>query len=289
MSSKKDKPFNPAAKKKAKGHKPAHANTFAFVHNVNSRKTKKILAMPNVGLCRRCTEKIEWRKKYRKYKPLKAPAVCGICRQKEVKAAYHKWCGPCAAAKQSCPFCCLTWDAIKLKDQELLTNEAGGGEAGEVAGESDGEGSSGDEEHARSSTRGRRGGGGPAGRSAASVSAAAAAAATAGPGDWAELAPRLCLEVRAPWAGLLSVGAKTVEIRTYELPPGLVGAPLRLLETVYPESTEAAATRPPGGGGGGEPVLRGLPSLVPAGANPKGGRRENWEVGKSRLRTIPLF
>jgi hypothetical protein len=53
------------AKKKAKpvGKKPAHVNSFAFYHNPNSKFTAKILAMPNEGLCRRCTDKIEWRKK----------------------------------------------------------------------------------------------------------------------------------------------------------------------------------------------------------------------------------
>jgi len=39
--------------------------------------------MPNEGLCRRCTDKIEWRKKYRKYKPLSKPAVSKHCRAPE--------------------------------------------------------------------------------------------------------------------------------------------------------------------------------------------------------------
>lgn len=46
----------------------------AFTHNPKSKKSMKIMATPVTGLCRRCTEKIEWRKKYRKYKPLKTPA-----------------------------------------------------------------------------------------------------------------------------------------------------------------------------------------------------------------------
>lgn len=52
---------------------PAHANKFAFVHNRNSRQTKKILAMPVAGVCDQCRAVIEWRKKYRKYKPLTVP------------------------------------------------------------------------------------------------------------------------------------------------------------------------------------------------------------------------
>src|SRR4051794_39560715 len=49
---------------------PAHQNTFAFKHNKNSRKTAKILSLPNQGLCSKCHDIIEWKKKYRKYKPL---------------------------------------------------------------------------------------------------------------------------------------------------------------------------------------------------------------------------
>jgi Uncharacterized conserved protein (DUF2039) len=60
-------------KKKRKGHAPKHQNTFAWKHNPNSKQTKRILAIPNVGLCRRCTEQIEWRKKYRKYRPIHKP------------------------------------------------------------------------------------------------------------------------------------------------------------------------------------------------------------------------
>lgn len=45
---------------------PAHQNSFAFKHNPNSKKTKKIAAIPNVGVCKRCHDIIEWRKKYRK-------------------------------------------------------------------------------------------------------------------------------------------------------------------------------------------------------------------------------
>ena len=53
-------------KKKKKGRAPKHQNSFAFIHNPKSKKTDKILASPNVGVCKRCYDKIEWRKKYRK-------------------------------------------------------------------------------------------------------------------------------------------------------------------------------------------------------------------------------
>ena len=83
-------------KSKKKGHQPAHQNTFAFRHNPKSKLTAKILSSPNVGLCRRCHDKIEWRKQYRKYKPLSQPSTCNICKKRNVKAAYHTICDGCA-------------------------------------------------------------------------------------------------------------------------------------------------------------------------------------------------
>ena len=79
-----------------KSRAPRHQNKIAFVHNANSKKTAKILALPNCGLCAPCHEKIEWRKKYRKYKPLTQPSHCHGCKKRNVKAAYHKLCKACA-------------------------------------------------------------------------------------------------------------------------------------------------------------------------------------------------
>ena len=86
----------PGGKKKKKGRAPAHQNKYAFRHNPKSKKTDKILASPNVGVCRRCHEKIEWRKQYRKYKPLTQPGKCNLCQRRNIKAAYHTICGDCA-------------------------------------------------------------------------------------------------------------------------------------------------------------------------------------------------
>lgn len=52
---------------------PKHQNAFAFKHNPKSKKTERIMSMPIHGLCEKCRKQIEWRKKYRKYKPLTQP------------------------------------------------------------------------------------------------------------------------------------------------------------------------------------------------------------------------
>lgn len=88
-------------KGKKKGQKPAHQNSFAFRHNPKSKLTDKILSSPNEGLCQRCHDKIEWRKTYRKYKPLTQPSKCNLCQKRNVTAAYHTICSGCARSQKA--------------------------------------------------------------------------------------------------------------------------------------------------------------------------------------------
>ena len=92
---------------------PKYQNAFTYQHNRNSKKTKKIMSAPNEGLCQHCWDKIEGRKKYRKYKPLSQPSTCTYCHQKTVRAAYHKACTKCAKSKKVCAMCCQPKEVIK--------------------------------------------------------------------------------------------------------------------------------------------------------------------------------
>jgi len=82
-------------------------NGFAWVHNPHSRKTEEINSMPIDNVCRRCKDKLEWRKKYRKYKPLTQPSTCNGCKKKNIRAAYHTKCSSCrqAGGKDLCGIC----------------------------------------------------------------------------------------------------------------------------------------------------------------------------------------
>lgn len=111
-------PPSGGTKKKKKGRAPAHQNTFAFRHNPKSKKTEKILASPNVGVCSKCRDKIEWRKKYRKYKPLTQPAKCNVCCSRSITAAYHTICGKCAVSEGA--VCAM------LEKQKRLLRDVGG-------------------------------------------------------------------------------------------------------------------------------------------------------------------
>lgn len=71
------------------------------------KKEAKIQKLMSEGICRRCREKVQWRFKYDKYKPLKAPATCQQCRQKTITKAYRTLCDTCAAQRNVCPSCCL--------------------------------------------------------------------------------------------------------------------------------------------------------------------------------------
>ena len=72
------------------------------------------------GVCDRCREKAQWRFKYDKYKPLKAPGNCQQCKQKVIIKAYRTLCDPCAAAKKSCPGCCVNLEEASRKRAEAI-------------------------------------------------------------------------------------------------------------------------------------------------------------------------
>lgn len=99
---------------------PKHQNSFAFKHNKNSKKTRKIAGIHHNSLCKRCQEQIQWRKKFRKYKPRKAPGKCRGCELKKITLAYHVLCNTCAEAKKVCPKC------TKSEPNEAEQKAAGG-------------------------------------------------------------------------------------------------------------------------------------------------------------------
>jgi hypothetical protein len=93
-----------------------HQNTTAFHHNPSSKMTAKIMASPISSLlCPACVRVIEWRKQYRKYKPLTVPKKCIGCDQKRIKAAYHTRCDACASASSVCAKC---GDSRSLDEQK---------------------------------------------------------------------------------------------------------------------------------------------------------------------------
>lgn len=98
-----------------------HQNRTAFKNNLHdtSKKTKVLNSLEVKGVCQRCKDVIEWKIKYKKYKPLTVPAKCVGCSQKAVKYAYHILCIKCATEKKVCAKCCTLIHVSRL-DYMLL-------------------------------------------------------------------------------------------------------------------------------------------------------------------------
>lgn len=109
---------------------PAHPNKFAFRHNPSSRLTLHITSLPISGLlCPSCVAVIEWKKRFRKYKPLTVAKRCTACTEKgSVKEAYHVVCHRCAVEKGKCAKCL---DARSL-DPAKITNLASTADASDM-------------------------------------------------------------------------------------------------------------------------------------------------------------
>nr|VZH94016.1 unnamed protein product [Spirometra erinaceieuropaei] len=58
-----------------------------------------------VGLCARCKDILDWKVKYKKYKPLTQPKSCIKCGQRTVKRAYYTICDSCAESLKVCGKC----------------------------------------------------------------------------------------------------------------------------------------------------------------------------------------
>ncbi|KAJ3074363.1 hypothetical protein HDU98_011432 [Podochytrium sp. JEL0797] len=87
--------------------KQKHQNLFAYKSDKYATHMTAITALPVQGLCKRCVEIIQWRKRMGQYKPLTVPKKCVSCSQKSVKEAYHILCTPCATKKNVCAKCQL--------------------------------------------------------------------------------------------------------------------------------------------------------------------------------------
>lgn len=84
-----------------------YQNSTSYRNNLhdNSKKTKKINSTEVAEVCKRCQEIIEWKIKYKKYKPLSQAKTCTKCHNKAVKDAYHTICIPCASNMEVCCKC----------------------------------------------------------------------------------------------------------------------------------------------------------------------------------------
>ncbi|GAB6032436.1 hypothetical protein CHUAL_011074 [Chamberlinius hualienensis] len=84
-----------------------HKNSSAFVNDLHdtSHRTKSINNLNVSGVCAACKSCIEWKIKYKKYKPLTVPKKCTKCENKSINLAYHTVCKNCAKTNKVCAKC----------------------------------------------------------------------------------------------------------------------------------------------------------------------------------------
>jgi len=84
-----------------------YKNKRAFKNDLHDTtgKMKIINQIEVVGCCARCKDILEWKIKYKKYKPLTGPRKCAKCHEKRVKRAYYLLCDICAEESKSCGKC----------------------------------------------------------------------------------------------------------------------------------------------------------------------------------------
>jgi len=90
---------------------PKHQNKFAWKPNagVKINETEvggRFRPLSEItGVCQRCKEQIDWKRKYGKYKSLTEPAKCQRCLKRNVRQAYHNLCNGCAKEQNVCAKC----------------------------------------------------------------------------------------------------------------------------------------------------------------------------------------
>ncbi|KAL6845515.1 hypothetical protein ACP4OV_025010 [Aristida adscensionis] len=68
------------------------------------------------GVCQRCRDQIDWKRRYGKYKPIVEPAKCQKCSKRTVRQAYHNVCRDCSKELGICAKCCTRVNELVGRD-----------------------------------------------------------------------------------------------------------------------------------------------------------------------------
>uniref|UniRef100_A0A1A9X269 Uncharacterized protein n=1 Tax=Glossina brevipalpis TaxID=37001 RepID=A0A1A9X269_9MUSC len=74
-------------------------------------------------VCKHCKDVIEWKIKYKKYKPLSQPKTCAKCQQRNVRKAYHVLCKDCALESRVCAKCLKTAEEVEIESPQPSPEE----------------------------------------------------------------------------------------------------------------------------------------------------------------------
>ncbi|KAJ0980159.1 hypothetical protein J5N97_008414 [Dioscorea zingiberensis] len=108
---------------------PKHQNSFAWKPNAGHKKNDTEVGgrlrpySEITGVCSRCRDQIDWKRRYGKYKPLVEPAKCQKCSKRTVRQAYHNICSGCAKDLNVCAKCCCRVEQIVGRDSAEVDAE----------------------------------------------------------------------------------------------------------------------------------------------------------------------
>ncbi|KAL1291630.1 hypothetical protein HN51_060169 [Arachis hypogaea] len=112
-----------------KGGPPKHQNKFAWKPNAGRKINEtevggRFRPLSEItGVCPRCKDQIDWKRRYGKYKPLVEPAKCQRCSKRAVRQAYHNLCSGCAKEHRVCAKCCCSVNHIVGRDSAEVEAE----------------------------------------------------------------------------------------------------------------------------------------------------------------------
>ncbi|XP_050230438.1 uncharacterized protein LOC126679446 [Mercurialis annua] len=115
---------------------PKHQNGFAWKPNAGRKINEtevggKLRPLSEItGVCPRCKEQIDWKRRYGKYKFLSEPAKCLRCSKRAVRQAYHSLCTACAKEQNVCAKCCrhvgsiVGRDCVEVEAEQKMLEDA---------------------------------------------------------------------------------------------------------------------------------------------------------------------
>ncbi|WCJ25556.1 hypothetical protein M5689_007431 [Euphorbia peplus] len=115
---------------------PKHQNQFAWKPHAGCKINEtevggKWRPLSEItGVCHRCKDQIDWKRRYGKYKALSEPAKCQGCSKRAVRQAYHNLCTACAKEQNVCAKCrcsvrsIIGRDVAEVEAEQKMLDEA---------------------------------------------------------------------------------------------------------------------------------------------------------------------
>ncbi|XP_054730379.1 uncharacterized protein C9orf85 homolog [Anastrepha obliqua] len=102
-----------------------HKNRTAFKNDLHDKthQQKKLNSLHVSEVCQHCKDVIEWKIKYKKYKPLTQPKSCTRCQQRNITKAYHVLCRQCALEARVCAKCLKNAEQIEIEPPQPTIEE----------------------------------------------------------------------------------------------------------------------------------------------------------------------